>query len=79
MGRVAESLATQFLLSDLDVECPACQYPIWVTWAEIVVQAVVLCPCCRTRTQFSDAEGSMQNAAHVVEREINQVLKGLQI
>jgi hypothetical protein len=52
---------------------------MWVTWAEIVVQAVVLCPCCRTRTQLSDAEGSMQNAAHVVEREINQFLKGLQI
>jgi hypothetical protein len=75
---MAESLATQFLHSDLEVECPACQYPIWVPWAEIVVQAAVLCPCCRARTQLSDAEGDMQNAARVVERQINDVLKGLQ-
>jgi hypothetical protein len=44
---IAESLPTQFLHSDVEVDCPACQYPIWITWAEIVVQAVVRCPCCR--------------------------------
>jgi hypothetical protein len=76
---VTESLATQFLRSDLEVGCPACQYPIWVTWAEIVVQAAILCPCCRTHIQLVDAAGSMQNAAHAVEREINQVLKRLQL
>jgi hypothetical protein len=74
---VAESLAVQFLHSDLEVECPGCQYPLWVTWAEVVVQAVVLCPCCRIRIQLSDAEGSLQNAARVVERVISQALKGL--
>jgi hypothetical protein len=74
---VAESLAIQFLHSDLDVDCPGCQYPIWVSWAEIVVQAVVLCPCCRIKIQLRDAEGSMQNAGHVIEEQINQALKGL--
>lgn len=74
---MAESLATQFLHSDVEVDCPACQYPIWVTWAEIVVQAVVRCPCCRIQIQLRDAEGSMQNAGQIIEQEINQALKGL--
>jgi hypothetical protein len=40
-GTVAESLATQFLHSDVEEDCPGCGYPIWVSSAEIVVQAVV--------------------------------------
>jgi hypothetical protein len=73
---MAESLATQFLHANLDVECPACEYPIWVTWAEVVVQASILCPCCRARVQLTDPEGSMQNAAHAAEQQINQILEG---
>jgi hypothetical protein len=76
---VAGSLATQFLHAGLEVGCPACQYLIWVSWAEIVVEAAVLCPCCRARIQLKDAEGGMQNAARVVEQQISQVLKGLWI
>jgi hypothetical protein len=76
---VAESLATQFLHGDLDVDCPVCQYPIWVTWAEIVAQTVALCPCCRTRIQLRDAEGSVQNTGRAIEHALNQALKGLQI
>jgi hypothetical protein len=74
---MAASLATQFLHSDLELDCPVCEYPVWVTWAEIVVQLAVLCPCCRARIQLSDDEGSMQNAGLVVEQEINRALKGL--
>jgi hypothetical protein len=59
--------------------CPVCQYPIWVTWAEMVVQAAILCPCCRTRIQLVDAAGSVQNAARAVEYQINQVLRGLRL
>jgi len=73
---VSKSLETQFLHADREVECPACQYPIWVIWAEISVQALVLCPCCRTRVHLVDAEGSAQEAARAVERQINQMLKG---
>jgi ribosomal protein S27E len=75
---MAESLAAQFLHANLEVECPTCQYPIWVTWAEAVVQASILCPCCRDRIRLTDPEGGMQNAARVVEQQINEVLKGLQ-
>jgi len=65
------------LHSDLEVDCPECQYPIWVTWAEVVVQLTVRCPCCRAAVQLTDAEGSMQNAGRVVEQEISRILKGL--
>lgn len=78
-GRVAESLASQLLHADLELKCPACQYPIWVTWAEAEVQASILCPCCRARVRLTDPEGSMQNAACIVEREISRVLKGLHL
>jgi hypothetical protein len=74
---VTESLATQFLHSDVEVDCSACGYPIWVTWAEIVVQAVVRCPCCRIKNQLRDNEGSIQNAGRIAEQAINQALKGL--
>jgi len=62
---------------DLDVDCPACGYLIWVTGAEVVVQAALLCPCCRTRIWLRDAEGSMQNAGRVIEQQITEALKGL--
>lgn len=74
-GLVTRSLAADLLHSDLEVDCPTCQYPIWVTWAEIIAQAAVLCPCCRTRVWFRDAAGSAQNAVHVTGR-IDQTLEG---
>jgi hypothetical protein len=74
---MAESLATQFLHSDLEVDCPACEYLIWVMWAEVVAQIAVTCPCCRARIWLRDAEGSMQNAGQVIEQQIEQALKGL--
>lgn len=76
---MAESLETQFLHADREVECPVCEYPIWVIWAEIDAQAIILCPCCRTRIRLVDAEGSVQNAARAVEQQISQLLKGLQL
>jgi hypothetical protein len=75
--RVTEALETQFLHAALEVDCPGCEYPIWVTGAEIVAQAAVLCPCCRVRAWVVDADGSFQNAARVVEQEINQALRDL--
>jgi hypothetical protein len=74
---VAESLGTQFLRSDIDVDCPECGYPIWVRYAEIVVQTAVRCPCCRIQIWLGDAEGGMQTAGDVVEQQIEQALKGL--
>jgi hypothetical protein len=74
---VTESLATQFLHSDVEEDCPACGYPIWVSWAEIVVQAVVRCPCCRIKIQLRDADGSVQNAGRIAEQMINEALKGM--
>jgi hypothetical protein len=74
---MGESLTTQLLHGDLDVDCPQCEYPVWVQYAEVVAQAAVLCPCCRTRIWLRDAEGSMQNAGDVIEKQINQALKDL--
>jgi uncharacterized Zn-finger protein len=76
---VAESLETQFLHADREVECPTCEYPSWVIWAEIAAQAIILCPCCRTRVRLVDAEGSAQNAARAVEQQIDQFLKGFRL
>jgi|ERR1022692_840362 ribosomal protein S27E len=72
-----ESLATQFLHTDLDVTCPACRYPVWVRYSEIVAQAAVLCPCCRGRIWLRDAQGSAQTAGDVIERQAEEMLKGL--
>lgn len=74
---MAESLGTQLLHSDLEVPCPECGYPVWVLYAEVVVQAAVLCPCCRVRIWLCDAQGGMQNAGDVIELELNQALRGL--
>jgi hypothetical protein len=74
---MAEALETQLLHDDLEVDCPECEYPIWVTGAEVVAQAAVTCPCCRARTWVIDADGTFQNAGRVIEQQINQALKGL--
>jgi len=74
---MGESLATQLLHSDLEVDCPECGYPLWIQYAEVVVQAAVLCPCCRVRIWLHDAQGSAQNAGEVIEQQINQALKDL--
>jgi hypothetical protein len=74
---MAEALETQLLHADLDVGCPACEYPIWVTGADVVAQTAVICPCCRARTWVIDADGSFQNAGRIIEQQVNQALKGL--
>jgi uncharacterized Zn finger protein (UPF0148 family) len=74
---MGESLTTQLLHSDLEVNCPRCGYPLWVQYAEVVVQSAVLCPCCRVRIWLHDAQGSIQNAGETIEQQINQALKGL--
>ena len=70
-------LTTQFLHSDLDVECPECTYPIWVKYSEIVAEVAVLCPCCRSVIGLVDSRASMALAGTEIEREIDRVLKGL--
>ncbi len=74
---MGESLTTQLLHGDLEVDCPRCRYPVWVQYAEVVVQTAVLCPCCRIRIRLHDAQGSVHNAGQVIEQQINQALKGL--
>jgi len=71
--RVAESFETQFLHADLEVGCPRCEYPLWVTGAEVIAQAAVTCPCCRVRIWLRDSAGSVQNAS----RDVDQALKGI--
>ena len=71
------SLATQMLHSDIEVPCPQCGYPIWVLWAEIVVQTAVRCPACRCQVWLHDAEGGIHNAAAELESAIRQATKGL--
>ena len=74
---VTDSLGAQFLRGDLDLPCPNCEYPFWVTGVDVVAQVIVLCPCCRGRVRLVDSDGSMQNAAQVVEQAINEALRGL--
>jgi hypothetical protein len=75
MDFVNWSVATQLLRSDLEVGCPVCGYLIWVTWAEVIVRAAALCPCCRARVWLRDAAGSTQNAVHAAGK-IDQILEG---
>lgn len=72
---MGESIGTQILHTDLEVPCPRCEYPVWVRGAEVVAQTTVLCPCCRTRIQLVDDNGSAQNAGDVIERQITETLK----
>jgi len=74
---MAEALETQLLHANLEVPCLGCEYPIWVTGADVIAQTAVTCPCCRARTWVIDADGSFQNLGRVIEQQINQALKGL--
>lgn len=74
---MAESLETQLLHADFEVGCPRCDYPLWVTGAEIIAQAAVTCPCCRVRVRLVDAGGTFQNVGRDVERRFEETLKGL--
>ena len=72
-----DDLATQFLHSDLEVDCPVCSYPVWVRYSEVVCEAAVLCPCCRTTIKLIDERGAAATAADVVEEVMQQAFKGL--
>lgn len=72
-----ESLAEQFIHSDLEIECPVCGYRVWITYAEIVAQTEIRCPCCRTRVWLRDSEGSAQTAGSLIERQIEDLLRNL--
>jgi hypothetical protein len=72
---MADALDTQLLHADLEVDCPGCEYPIWITGGEIVAQAAVTCPSCRIRIWLIDDAGAFQNAGREVERHIEQALK----
>jgi uncharacterized Zn finger protein (UPF0148 family) len=74
---MAKSLSTQLLDAETEIPCPACGYPLWVLLAEVTAQASVLCPCCRRRVWLRDADGSTQIAADMVQRQIEQALKGM--
>lgn len=74
---MAEWLEARFLHVDLEVECPGCEYPIWVMGAEIIAQAALTCPCCRTRVWMIDADGSFQNADRDIERHIEKAVEEL--
>lgn len=59
---------------DIEADCPACGYPMWVRRYEIVAQISVLCPCCRTTIRLVDADGSVQDIDRRIERQIEQML-----
>lgn len=66
-------MATWLLHAGLEVACPRCEYPLWVTGAEIIAQVAVTCPCCRVRVWLVDSDGRFQNAG----RDLGQALEGL--
>jgi len=77
---VAGSATGNLLVMDREFPCPRCGYAIWIQYAEIVAQAAVLCPCCRTRVLLRDAAGSVQLAGEVMQRaqeRLARALKGL--
>ncbi|MGW0577502.1 hypothetical protein ACWD25_16310 [Streptomyces sp. NPDC002920] len=74
---MAESLATRLLRADLEVACPACTYPMWIRYSEVVAQSTVICPCCYARIRLVDEAGGAQNAGDAIEQQIARSLKGL--
>lgn len=70
-------LAAQLLHSNHEIDCPECEYPIWVLWSEIVAQATIRCPCCRRRIRLVDRNGDAQTLGADIEQQLNQALKGL--
>lgn len=72
-----ENLSTQWLHSDVDLDCPNCHFTFWVRMSEIIVQTVVLCPCCRIRVHLQDDHGGMSLAGRTIENLIADALKGL--
>jgi hypothetical protein len=57
----------------LEVPCPACEYPVWVIWAEIVAGSTVICPCCRVRVRLVDDTGSAQVAAAEIKAAVQAI------
>jgi DNA-directed RNA polymerase subunit RPC12/RpoP len=71
------SFALDLLHSDHEIDCPKCEYPIWVLWSEIVAQTTVRCPCCRLRVRLVDATGSVQNLGANIDAHLDQIFGGL--
>ncbi len=74
---MTESLETQMLHWDFDVECPRCDFPFWVRMSEVVAQTTVMCPCCHCHVRLVDARGSAATAPAVVSGQINSMLSDL--
>lgn len=73
MDSVAESMQTQLLRQDAEVDCPSCTYPLWIRLSEVVVQTAVRCPCCRVRIHLVDDRGSAAGMG----AEIDSMIEGL--
>jgi hypothetical protein len=63
--------------SDIDVECPNCEYPLWVRLVEVVARCAVVCPVCRCQVWLHDADGSVQNAATDVQNAMDDLMRTL--
>lgn len=74
---MSETIESQVLRLDVDVECPRCGYPFWVRMSEVVVQLVVLCPCCHCRVHLVDDRGSAATAGAALACEVDSLLSDL--
>lgn len=73
----SESLETQMLRGDLEIDCPRCGYNLWVRISEVVAQVRVLCPCCHIGITLVDSRGSFATAGRTIQSALNKMFQQL--
>lgn len=71
------SFKSALMDTDLEAECPVCDYPVWIRLVEVVAGCAVFCPACRTRIWLKDADGSVQNAGDAIDDAMNELMRAL--
>lgn len=72
------SFKSGLLDSDIDAECPACEYPLWIRLVEVVAGCAVTCPACRSRVWLRDGDGSVQNAAAEIDSAMDELTRAIE-
>lgn len=72
------SFKSELLDSDIDAECPGCEYPLWIRLVEVVAGCAVVCPVCRSRVWLRDGDGSAQNAATEIDNAMDELAQAIE-
>jgi hypothetical protein len=70
-------LSRQFLRAWIDVNCPACGFPMEIQLIDAWAQASRWCPCCRRLIHFVEPDASLSSGLAAADRAVERLRRSL--